>query len=162
MNVISDTGPIIALAKTNNIKILKSLFERVYISRTVYKELMAKTGSEAEEIDKALKDFITVIEDNFSTMEITPLLKELGEGEKHSIEFAYANKDNIILLMDDKSGRNKARKLKLKTTGTIGVLITAKNKGLVENVTATLVLMREKGYWFTDEIIEAAAKAAGE
>lgn len=163
MTIISDTGPIIALAKIQHLNLLKSLFEKVYITPIVYKELMSKTGvEEEEEIEKALKEFITIKEIEASPPEVEYTLKEIGGGEKQSIELAYKSKSSAILLIDDKAGRQSAKRLNIPTTGTIGVLIIAKNKGLVENVTGILKLMREKGYWFSDEIIETAKKLTGE
>ncbi len=161
MTIISDTGPIIALAKVKHLNLLKSLFEKVNITSVVYKELMAKTGEEADEIEYALKDFIK-IEEIDSFPEIENMLKELGAGEKQVIELAYKNKDRAVLLIDDKAGRNAAKKMNIHVSGTIGLLVIAKNKKLIENISVILKLMREKGYWFSDEIIETAKRLGGE
>lgn len=162
MNVISDAGPLVALAKVNHLSLLESMFDKVYITSFVYKELMATVGKEAQEIEKALNEFIFVSEESTSSKEIENILRELGAGEKQSIEFAYTNKSNCILLMDDKAGRRDAQLLNIPLTGTIGILIIAKSKGLVENVARVLQDMREKGYWLSDEIIKIAKKAAYE
>lgn len=162
MTVISDTGPIIAFAKIHQLTLLKSLFDKVYITPVVFKELMAKIGDEAEEIDKALKEFVIVNNVSPTMKEIEHSLNELGTGEKQTIEFAYVTKGNFVLLMDDKAGRQAAKKLNIPTTGTIGVLILAKNKRLIENVTKILEDMRIKGYWLSDEIIKIAKKIADE
>ena len=81
MTILSDTGPIIALAKVKKLYLLKSLFENVYIAPYVHKELMAKTGDEADEIDKALKEYITLR--GFETSpDVNLILRGLGSGEK--------------------------------------------------------------------------------
>lgn len=162
MTIISDTGPIIALAKVKHLNLLKSLFGKVNITPVVYKELMAKTGEEAGEIENALKDFIKIKEVEESLLQNDDALNELGAGEKQVIALAYEKKDSTIMLIDDKAGRNAAKKLNIPASGTIGLLIMAKNKKLIENITSILKLMREKGYWFSDEIVEIAKKLAGE
>jgi len=162
VNIISDTGPIIALAKIGRLHLLKSLFDKVYITPYVFKELMAKTGDEAEEIEKALNEFITIGEFGKTAAEVEITLKDLGRGERQCIEFASTSKSDFMLLMDDKAARQAAQKLNIPTTGTIGILITAKNYGLVENVTRILQEMREKGYWLSDNIIETARKLTRE
>lgn len=68
----------------------------------------------------------------------------------------------IILLIDDKAGRRVAKRLKIKTIGTMGVLIVAKKRGLIENVTNIITEMRENGYWLSDSIIETTKRLAGE
>ena len=45
MIVVSDTGPLIALAKIEKLSLLERLFEQVLIPPAVYRELLAKTGS---------------------------------------------------------------------------------------------------------------------
>ena len=163
MDIISDTGPVIALAKTHHLNLLNLLFDDVYVIRAVFKELMAKTGEDAEEIEWALEEFIIVERSKPATsIEIEAALKGLGSGEKQSIEFAYEKNDASILLMDDKAGRQTAQKLNIPIIGTIGLLLLAKNNGLIENVTELLKNMRKKGYWLSDEIIEIARKKAKE
>lgn len=162
MDVISDTGPIIALAKVGRLHLLKSLFDKVYITPYVFKELMAKTGDEAEEIEKALNEFMTIGELGKTAAKVQLTLKDLGRGERQCIEFASTSKDDFILLMDDKAGRQAARKLNIPITGIIGVLIMSKNNGLVENITEILHEMREKGYWLSEDIVATARKLAEE
>lgn len=162
MQVISDTGPIIALAKVKKLTLLKSLFEKVYITPTVYKELMAKIGFEGEEIDKALNDFVEQVKIESQSSEIAQLVKELGAGEKQCIEYAYTSKEHYILVMDDKAARRAAKQMGIKTVGTIGILLKAKQNGSVDNITKILIEMRNKGYWLSDEIIKTASKMAEE
>ncbi len=50
MKIISNTGPIIALAKVKKLALLKELASDVVISVAVYRELFAKIGEESEVI----------------------------------------------------------------------------------------------------------------
>ncbi len=68
----------------------------------------------------------------------------------------------MILLLDDRAGRKAAQKLRLPTTGLIGILILAKEKGLISEVSSLLEELRNKGYWLGDSLIEIALKLAGE
>jgi len=52
--------------------------------------------------------------------------------------------------------------LNLEVTGTAGVLILAKQKGLIPSVRELLVQMREHGYWLSNELIETAVRLADE
>mgnify|MGYP001100006994 CR=1 FL=1 len=55
MKVVSNTGPLIGLAKIDQIFLLKSMAEAVFIPPRVYRELLGKIGIESEQIDKALE-----------------------------------------------------------------------------------------------------------
>ncbi len=162
MIVVSDTGVIIAFAKIRKLNILKSIFGKIFITTVVHKELMAKLGDEGEEIDQALNEFVNIVNISKSLKERDTSVKELGLGERQSIEYAYSNITNTILLIDDKAGRRVAKRLKIKTIGTMGVLIVAKKRGLIENVTNIITEMRENGYWLSDSIIETTKRLAGE
>jgi hypothetical protein len=162
MNIVADTGPLIALAKIRNLGLLKLLFDNVNITTAVYKELLAKTGYEASEIENALEEFI-IIKDKIPTIKrIKYTLKDLGAGEKQSIEFIYSNKENSVLIIDDKAGRKVAKELNIPIMGTISVLVLAKKKEMIKSVTELLLEMREKGYWLSEEIIQLARKITDE
>jgi predicted nucleic acid-binding protein len=60
MKIVSDTGPIIGLAKIGKIILLKNIADEVIIPPMVYKELFGKIGPESNEIDQALNTFIMV------------------------------------------------------------------------------------------------------
>jgi len=162
MILIADTGPLIALAKIKHLDLLHVLYEQVRIPAIVYKELMAKIGVESREIDKALNEFILISKEIPVIKKIEPAIQNLGQGERKVIELAYAFDKPVLLLMDDKLGREAAKQLSLNVTGSIGILLKAKKEGKISNVTDLLRLMRKNGYWFSDEIIHEAGKIAGE
>lgn len=68
----------------------------------------------------------------------------------------------MLLLLDDKAGRAAARRLNISITGTVGVLLLAREQGLIDSVGATLEDMRVKGYWLSEEVIDLAKFMAGE
>jgi predicted nucleic acid-binding protein len=162
MTLIADTGPLIALAKIKHLDLLHVLFEQVRIPTKVYRELMAKIGEESREIDKALDEFILISKEIPKIKKIEPAIQDLDQGERKVIELAYTYDKPVLLLMDDKLGREAAKQLKLNVTGSIGILLKAKKEGAISNVTDLLRLMRKNGYWFSDEIIREAGKIAGE
>ena len=63
MRIVSDTGPIIGLAKIGRIDLLRQFTEEISIPPFVHKELFGKTGIETGLIEKALGDF-TMAENN--------------------------------------------------------------------------------------------------
>lgn len=84
MRIVSNTGPIIGLAKIGMIGLLKDLAGEVMIPPFVHKELFGKTGSETPHIEKALGDFIKVAPASVLEPPEAVLLSELDEGEKQA------------------------------------------------------------------------------
>lgn len=60
MSIVSNTGPLIALAKVDLLPLLERLFKQVRIPPAVHRELLAKSGPEAARLDDALARFILV------------------------------------------------------------------------------------------------------
>lgn len=48
---------------------------------------------------------------------------------------AELSQKNVLLLIDDKAGRNAVSRLNIPVTGTIGILLMAKEKGWLTDVT---------------------------
>jgi predicted nucleic acid-binding protein len=44
----------------------------------------------------------------------------------------------------------------------VGILLLAKEKGSVGKISLLLEELRDKGYWLSDEVLQAAKRLAGE
>ena len=58
--------------------------------------------------------------------------------------------------------RQAADNLKISKVGLVGILLLAKERGLIENVVSLLQELRSAGYWLSDEVIATALKLAKE
>ena len=123
---------------------------------------MGKFGEEGKVIEQALKDFIQVVENVSADAHILEALKGLDEGEQEAISLAHSLGPKTLLVLDDKRGRTSATRLNLVLSGSVGILILAKENGLIGSVRDLLVEMRDKGYWLSDAVLVAAEKLAGE
>jgi predicted nucleic acid-binding protein len=162
VKLVSNTGPIIGLAKIGRMDLLKSLAGEVLIPPFVHKELFGKLGVEAVMIEEGLRTFIRIAAVATKERSVEGVLTELDEGERQAIVLASDIGKDVLLLMDDRAGRQAARKLGIHVTGLVGILLSAKEKGVVNRVGPLIDELRESGYWLSDEVVEAARKLAGE
>jgi len=162
MRIVSDTGPIIGLAKIGMVDLLKALASEVLIPPFVHKELFGKTGFESTYIEDALEDFIKVAPVNSLNLSAADVLAELDEGEKQAIALASGLGEGVLLLIDDHAGRQAARKLGVAVTGLIGLLLIGKERGLIGRVVPLLEELRQAGYWLSDDIVGIAKMLAQE
>jgi len=162
MNVVSNTGPIIALAKLDRLDILVSLFSTVLIPPMVYRELVGRIGEEWSAIEKGLQTFIEITEVPEVPRETVVALMAIDEGERQAISLAISVGPDTLLLLDDKAGRTAAKQLGVHVTGIVGLLLLAKERRLIPSVTEYLEALRLYGYWLSDEIIAVAIYMAGE
>lgn len=160
MIVISDTGPLIALAKVDQLDVLPGLFGEVWIPLAVHRELFVKLGPESNRLEDALQSFLKLAPTPTMSPDVAKATVRLHPGEREAIALAFEHQ--ALLLADDQMGRSAARRLGLAVTGVVGVLLQAKEVGLVHSVRPILVEMRHRGYWLSDEILGVAARLAGE
>lgn len=155
--IVSNTGPIIGLALIGQLGLLQSLFSTVLIPAEVRGELFASP-------DKARR---FIIPSWIATKEIgsiqDPLLSVVLDGGEAAVIHLARHVGADEVLIDERKGRKVAHAVYgLKVVGTAGILIRAKQAGLVDNVGDLLKEMKRMGYWMHENIIKAAVKSANE
>jgi len=136
MRVISNTSPLIALAKLNKLNLLEQVFGKVLIPQLVYKELERGCFSqEVAHFKSACDSFIEVV--NVQNHQIFKRSLDLGECEVLSLAL---ERQADIVLIDDRKAFNEAKELGFKTISTLTFLRVAQTKGFIEDY---LVLVSE-------------------
>lgn len=160
MTVVSNTGPIVALAKADHLWLLQLMYGEVCIPPAVHRELLAKAGPEAERIDDGLAGFLHITPISRPAQDVDRLTSGLGAGEQQAICLAVETR--ALLLMDDRAGRKAAGQLGIAVTGVVGILLKARQNGHIPMVGTVLENIRRNGYWLSDAVVESAIRLAGE
>ncbi len=149
--IISDAGPIIALAKINQLQLLSSLFSSAIITQSVADECLRQPSSDTAVIAQALKSgWLRQVENpDFKHF----LSRSLGLGEKSSIEYALQIDTQALLIMDDALARKQALRLELKVVGTAALLFTAQHKGLIQDAELLISELRLAGYRISEQVV---------
>ena len=71
-------------------------------------------------------------------------------------------KNNALLLIDEKMGRNSAKQIGLEITGSLAVLIKAKKAGLLEKIRPAIDQLQAHGYRYSGKLVERVLLLAGE
>ena len=119
--VIADASCLIVLQNILELSLLQKLFGEVLITEEV-----------AMEFGLDLPEWIKVKTVQNETQK-NSLSLILDKGEASSIALCL-ELDDSLLIIDEKKGRRVAQELKIKITGTIGVILRAKEKGLIDSV----------------------------
>lgn len=157
MTVICNTTPFIALASVNLLSLLPSLYVSIMTPEAVIEEL--QHGGSIAVPDMATLGWVRIIP-NISTFE-NRLLFELDYGERHVVLNALKFQADLVLI-DDRIARNIAEYYGLNVKGTLGVLVEAKRKGLIEAFKPIALAMQRFGIRFSFRLIEQIARELGE
>jgi len=83
-------------------------------------------------------------------------------GEASVIVLARSRSAEVVLI-DEQKARKIARTIYgLHVVGSARVLVEAKRHGILDNVAVALRMMRERGYWIHEAIVQQALQEAGE
>lgn len=128
MIVISNSSPLIALSRIQNLHILQELFGLIFIPDSVYQETVVEANItiQKENILKALDDFIEVVSPGTHQL----FTRNLGKGEIGVLNLAL-EKNPDILLIDDKKARNEAKSLGFKPFFTTDIIKKAESLKLI-------------------------------
>ncbi len=161
MIIVSNTTPLIGLATIGRFELLRELFGEIYIPQAVYDEAVTagrEKGGAKREVSEASWVKVVEIQDRLA---VDVLLDELDLGEAEAIVLAReVNADWV--LMDEKKGRRKLVQLEIPKIGTIGILLKAKEIGLLKTIRDDLEELRKKGFSISQSVIDVVLKRAQE
>ena len=137
------------MSKINKLNLLKLLFGEITITSII-----------ANEFGQSLPDFIK-IEDPKDIKYQEILEVYLDKGEASAIALAL-EKDDCLLIIDESKGRREAKQLKLNFTGTLGIFIVAKEKGLINSTSEILDEIQKTDFRISDHLIKETKLKSGE
>lgn len=127
--VVTDTSPLNYLVQIRCQNLLHVLYGHVLVPAAVIRELdHVRAPSIVREWLRDLPEWIEVRE---ARLPPGPALAGLDIGEREAIQVALEENADLVL-MDERMGANPARRQGLEVTGTLGVLINAARRGLVD------------------------------
>ena len=159
-SAVADTGPLIALAKIDQLGLLPLLFGTVLIPSVVEQELFAKRSIESRRLEAVLGKHLQIVETPEPAPEVQAATWNLDRGEAGAVALAYSLR--LLLIVDDALARKAAERLHVQFVGSVGILLDAKRQKHIPSVLPLLLEMRRQGYWLADDLIELAAVLAGE
>ena len=123
-SIVSDTTALIILGKLDRFDLLKNIFQKVYIPKSVFTELSQKDDGIHKMIEENKLFCIKEVTD-IETFKL--LYGVLDSGETEAI--VLARELQMILLIDEKKGRMIAKNMGLEIIGLLGLfLLNVKKK----------------------------------
>jgi predicted nucleic acid-binding protein len=157
--VVVNTTPIIALSLIGELDLLRSLYGQVVVPPSVEAEVLAggRDGIGSSELQAASWVRVASLQDPRRA----DLLADLDRGEAEVLALAL-ELDADLVIIDERLARLHAKRLGLRLTGTLGVLLRAKQLGHVKAVAPLMGRRRQGGIHLSDRVVAKVLALADE
>ena len=156
---MSNASPVILLAKVDEIDLLSRLADTLIIPAAVAEEIHAGAASDPARhwIQGPGQEFVHVLE----TIPPEVAAWDLGRGEAAVLSWARS-REAWTALLDDGAARRAARAFDISVSGTLGVVLTAKEEGEIKQVRPMMEALVQAGLRASELLLEQTLRLAGE
>lgn len=158
-NVICNTSPFQYLHQIDQLRILPALAGKIIVPSAVVDEIAVGRVAGVDLPDLAQLDWVMV--QSPAGQSALPLISDLGAGESEVLMLALETPGATVIL-DDMLARRVAESLNLHLTGTLGLLLDAKQAGLISQVRPLLDQLQTLRFRLSSVTYQAVLKLADE
>jgi predicted nucleic acid-binding protein len=157
--VICNTSPLQYLHQIGQLELLPKLVSRVVVPPAVGKEL---AEGRRRGLDLPVPEVLPWVDMSAPASEqVIRLVADLGPGETGVLLLALERTDPVVIL-DDALARRHAEMLGISLTGTLGILLDAKRRGLVPALIPLIDDLQRLGFRLSERTRNAVLCMAGE
>jgi predicted nucleic acid-binding protein len=156
ITVIADTGVLISLGLIGKINLIEEIFGNYYIANAVWQEFQKYDNPL---LNKEQFKFLDKRVVEISTKNYLSVVLDYGESESIIL---YEELKADFLLIDDKKARLIAESLNVNCIGSIGILIRAKQKGLIKEIRPIFEIWMNNERYFSLKLLNQILLQEGE
>jgi predicted nucleic acid-binding protein len=157
--LVVNASPLILLARIDRLELLASLAKLLVLPEAVIREIQA--GSHRDETADKIKNLPSVLQVADRPVPDRIRLWDLGAGESQVLAHGLESPGAEVVL-DDLAARRCARSLGLRMTGTLGVVILCRHRGVIGAARPVIEALREAGLRLKLALMEEALAKVGE
>jgi predicted nucleic acid-binding protein len=152
MIVVADSGPLHYLILLEHVELLRRFYGQVVVPEPVASELSA-AGAPAVVREWITKPPTWVDVRRVPADDVSMITDDLDLGERAAIALAETMHADLLLI-DEAAGRAEAKRRHLRVTGTLGVLRSGAEQGLV-NVPDLLERLKATSFYLDETLLNA-------
>jgi predicted nucleic acid-binding protein len=157
MLIVADTSALIALAACDSLALLDRLFTDVRVPGAVFRECTVSDKPEAGRLETYLRGRVVEVD----LQEFVIAVSGLGQGELEAMVL-YKRLRAERLLVDDYRARKVAHLNGIEVVGSLGVLLRAKESGLIAKLRPLIVKIQAADVRYGDQLVAEVLRLAGE
>lgn len=156
---VINASPLIFLSRGGLIDLLQLLGDEILVPSAVAVEIQQRGAEDPTILALTQTDWLVIVETP-PTPEIIQSW-DLGKGESSVLTWAYTH-PNTEAIVDDLAARRCAAVLGIPVRGTLGLVLTAKQRGKIPAARPVLDNLRSLGMYLSDRVINQALALIGE
>jgi len=156
---IINASPLIFLARSQHLELLKFFAREIWIPEPVAEEILARGMSDVTA--RAMRTTPWLIQKPAAVITLSILEWRLGPGESGVLALAHQYPGTEAIL-DDLAGRKCAASLGIPIRGTLGIVLVAKQRGLITHARPVLEDMLQTGMYLSRKVLDQALARVGE
>lgn len=147
--LVANASPLILLGRIGRLDLLPALADRPTVPEAVLQELRA--GDDRDDLAARIEEAVwaDVVADEAVPQVIAAW--DLGQGEAQVLAYALAH-PGWEAVLDDAAARRCAASVGVRVIGTLGVVLRAKTRGVVDDARGLIDDLRRAGLYLTDEM----------
>jgi predicted nucleic acid-binding protein len=156
--VVVNNTPLVALWVLNRLDLLQGLFGEILIPQAIHTEFLATERALRQE---ALNHAPWIRSTLLQNPQRILAFIGLDQGEAEVIALAEERVARLVII-DELKGRRYAKRLGLPVTGTLGLLLLAKEQGLIVSLAPLIDELQNAGLYLASSLIAQVLQLAGE
>ncbi|MBI4505236.1 MAG: DUF3368 domain-containing protein [Chloroflexi bacterium] len=145
MPAVSNSSPLILFSRIHRLALLHALFDTILVPPAVHREVVDQSAQRPGAVEVAAAEWIQVRKLSGRRL-AAALHATLGAGEAEAIALAVELRGRLPLLVDDRAARLHARARRLPMLGSAGIVVVAKERGLVPLVLPRWKTSAQRGF----------------
>lgn len=158
-SAVINASPLVLLSRGQHLEILRHFARRVLVPEPVANEIR----------EKGRNDVTVKALESLSWIEVTPatpvpqavLEWGLGPGESSVLAVAYQHSE-MEAIIDDLAARRCATSMGIPVRGTLGIVLTAKQRGIIPSARNVMEDLIRGGLYLSRSVLDAALSRVGE
>jgi predicted nucleic acid-binding protein len=157
--IVVNTSPLYYLHQIGALQVCHDLFGRVHTTPHVLAELGAGKAQGLNVPDASSLEWLEV--HDVAMPSVLELVPDLGKGEASVLALAMEHPGSFVII-DDRLGRAVAEAQRIGVTGTLGVLLLAKESNLITSVKDTISDLLKHGFYCSHSVVSHILSLGGE
>ena len=158
-SAVVDTSPLIILSRAGELHLLQLAAEQVVVPTAVQREIEAYGPDDPTVRAIAATPWLQVVASAPLPERVRAL--DLGAGESDVIAWALAH-PACEAIIDDLDARRYATSLGIRLVGTIGLVLRAKQRGVLPRARPVLEELRGSGLYLSEPVLARVLASVGE